>query len=206
MNRVNQFMSKPVNITTVTIIVFILLYSYTSPKKSINKFTHYLPKRKYIDIVNEFGKPCTIVNKPNGVAVWYNRDFFTKIMLKDESIKHLKPKLHCDFLYSTVNIHIPEHIITKVLKLSESIYYDRLKKELTVRCGSMGPNVATLYLALRIIDKPHKYYEAYKAYGATIELTKDSNKYNKLKDGLRAMVHENQKKYASKMPDRNCST
>lgn len=170
----------------------------------VSNFVHQLPKERYPDLIKEFGYPTYIVNRPNGVAIWKDKDFYTKIMLKDESIQHNKPKPHCDFLYSTINVYIPFSILMDVLRLSESIFYDQLKKELTARCHFMGANVATLYLAMMITNDPSNAQKYRSMYGDTIMSTMEPENYKKLERLLKTMVIDNQIKFRNEMPNKNC--
>jgi hypothetical protein len=197
--------NKNVIIGVVLLLSVLLYYVYSKSNSGVNNFIHELPKKRYQDVVDEFGEPNVIQDEPNGFAIWNNKDYFTKIVLQDESIKHLKPKPHCDFLYATINVFIPDKNISKVLNLSQSVYYDNLKRELTARCHFMGANVATLYLAMMIINTPNKANSYHKSYGPTIMSTSNKRTYNLLYDNLKKLVKENQSKYSSKMAKKNCN-
>lgn len=168
---------------------------------SVSNFKFAGPKAEYPKIVKEFGNPTYVSNVPGGVAVWKNPEFFTELFLMDESVLHVD---HCDYFYATINVYIPPDILCTVLKLSESIYYDQLKKELTARCHFMGANVATLYLALMIVNDQSNASKYLAAYGSTIMSTMDQTKYLALKTQLKQLVLDNQQQYASMMPNRNC--
>ena len=171
---------------------------------SISNFKFPGPKAEYPKIVKEFGEPTYVSNVPGGVAVWKSPEFFTELFLMDESILHTSPQNHCDFFYATINVYIPPDILCTVLKLSESIYYDQLKKELTARCHFMGANVATLYLALMIVNDQSNASKYLAAYKSTVMSTMTESNYVALKIQLKQLVLENQQKYASMMPNRNC--
>ena len=164
--------------------------------KDISNFKHRIVKRRYYDLVKEYNRPNVIFNKPGGVAVWVNTDVFKTLILRDESIEHNHPKPHCDFLYGSIKVHIPDDILIKVLMLSKSITYDRLKKELTARCHFTGAVAATLYLALNIVNDHHNHEKYYKLYGPTIMSTMDRTcNYLDLKKQLKNLIDENRKKY-----------
>jgi hypothetical protein len=73
-------------------------------------------------------------------------------MVVDESVPHDTPVPHCDYTYITIKYHIDPKKLMDVLAISDSIMYDKLKEELTVRCSTLEANIATLVLA----DKVHK--------------------------------------------------
>ena len=192
-----------VGLAAVIILIIIIQNLMMSP---VSYFYHVLPKERYPDVVNEFGKPDFIINDKGGMAIWKNKDFFEEIVLKDESIEHKKPAPHCDFLYSTVNVYIPDELIPKVLRLSRSVNYDNLKKELTARCHFMGANVATLYLAMQIVNDYESEESPKSKYGKTIASTMNKETYKELYDELGQMVRDNQNKYKDNMPNRECVT
>lgn len=118
----------------------------------------FTPAQRYRDIVAEFGQPTTIDRRPGGQAVWTRRDIppskpYDRVVLIDEQIPHKTPKPHVDFLYVSLDYEVPEDLIPDVLRLSESVYYDRLKKQIWARCHFMGATVATLCLAVKIASR-----------------------------------------------------
>lgn len=201
-------------IVLISIVLAILAYVFRKEafsllpmlnSSSVSNFKFDGPKAEFSKVVKEFGEPSYVANVPGGVALWKGPDFFTEIFMIDESILHTLPKFHCDYLYATINVYIPDDILCTVLKLSQSIYYDQLKKELTARCHFMGANVATLYLALMIVNDQSNASKYLTAYGPTIMSTMNEDTYIQLKGELKKLVLENQQKYAKMMPDRNCS-
>jgi len=177
-------------------IIFISIFVCINlSNKNVDEFENILPKERYKDVINEFGNPDILINQPGGMAIWKKKDFFEEIILKDESIPHQKPKPHCDFLYAKINVYIPSKYILKILSLSESITYDKLKKELTARCHFMGANIATLYLALAIAKDPNNF-EFYKSqYGSIINKTTNKKLYRNIYDELRKLIKLNKKNY-----------
>ena len=204
-------MNRPITITVGQISVFLIIiivicaiYYFINIGQGVSRFSHPLPKERYQDVVNEFGKPDIIVNQKDGVALWYNRDYFSKIMLKDESIEHKNPKPHCDFLYSTINVYIPKEHVWTILDLSESVTYDRLKSELTARCHFMGANIATLNLAMKMVNDPTNASSYKEKYGETIMSTMNPDIYKMLYNELGSMVASNMQQNGDKMANRNC--
>lgn len=116
---------------------------------------------KFGDLYRMFGKPTSLANAPHGAAVWLNvtgkRLFggptcFKDVMLIDESIQHNCPTPHKDFLYMTTLLNLTPEERDHVTRISGSVWYDGLKKELTVRCGSVAANVATMYIVMQILS------------------------------------------------------
>ena len=191
-------------IVVLALVVIYFLYNSEPPKEGVSAFKHKLPKQRYTDLVEELGEPYFVVNKPGGLALWTNLGFYQEIILRDESIKHTKPKPHCDFLYSTVKVYISEDVIDSIEDISESITYDRLKKELTARCHFMGANVATLQLAMEITINPGLVDNLKNEYESRIFASMKKENYNRMKKSLEMMVRNNQTTYHNIFPDINC--
>lgn len=179
-------------------------YCATVSTGDIYNFIHKLPADKYGDIVKEFGEPTVRADEPNGFMLWKSPGFFEEILLRDESIEDSMPKQHCDFLYVTVNVHVPYKLLSSVLALSPTISYNALKNELTVMCNDMLPAVMTLYLALTIINKPNTAKQVYNDFrNALLSVNPVTNK--SIMEELEIMVRNNQKDFAQFMPNRTCS-
>jgi hypothetical protein len=195
-------MNQTLFLTALILVVFLIHILVST--NSISAFEHNLPKERYPDLLKEFGSPTYTVNRKCGVAIWKQPQFFEKIMLKDESIEHKSPKPHCDFLYSTIKVHIEDNQFVNLLMLSESVTYDRLKKELTARCHFMGANVATLLLCMMIAENPGNRTNYYRMYGDMIMKSTDSQQYKIMKKELEQRVLENQKMWAGMFPNTSC--
>ncbi len=130
--------------------------------------------------------PTTIKREPgNGVVVWFNvdpflndvyptdyllkTDVYSKLMIKDEEVPHLVPEAHVDYFYAFMYMDIPVHTVDKVLKLTESLSYDTMKKEIFSRCHYMAANVATLFLAKQIAQGQKSLGHARQEYGVLIK-------------------------------------
>lgn len=127
---------------------------------STPKYGSYSPAARYSDVVTEFGEPDAIDRNPGGGAVWYKKSMarqgkpWEMVVMLDEAVPHEKPAPHADFLYSWVRLDVPDdETLHDILKLSESVSYDPLKKLLQVRCHFMGANLATAVLAIRMAQK-----------------------------------------------------
>jgi len=57
-------------------------------------------------------------------AVWYDRDGFKRIEVMDEYILHCCPEPHYDFVYSTIDLHVPKKFVRVLAEF-----------ELCVGCG-----------------------------------------------------------------------
>lgn len=75
---------------------------------------------------------------------WKNIAGFKKVVVLDESVPHAVPMPHKDFVYSTMDIKVPEDKIQDLAKASASIMPDRLKGEVTARCGALIKNAVSL--------------------------------------------------------------
>ena len=154
-------------------------------KYDINNFVYNEPKEQYHELISQFGYPDIVRNKPNGAAIWLNKDIFDKIILADELIKDSSPVPHDDFINAVVNVHIPENSMCDVLTLDDSIIYDQLKNELTVRADSMISNIAILLTIMRTIDRDD----------ARVTIPSNDYYYHILYDELKSRIHANQEKY-----------
>jgi hypothetical protein len=113
-----------------------------------------------------FGKPNILAPQKGGIAIWDKKhtnssrfkkyfglsSVFERCELRDEAVKHNCPKPHTDNFYSYIKVDINPKQLMKVLSLSGSVGYDPLKKELYARCADIEPNIATLMLAMKIIN------------------------------------------------------
>lgn len=196
-------------ILVLTISYFLLKYYRTEGMQNCSKTTiyHFLYKYaalKYPDLIKEFGEPMTFLDQPHGAVIWKGTDIFETIMLLDEAIGHMEPYSHCDCVYATVRVHIPDNIVSIVLGLSKSINYDRLKKTLTVRCHSMPPCAATLWLAMNILENPAEADVIAKEYSNTIHASELRLNYLTMKDELKKMVRNNQTMYNKELEKQEC--
>jgi len=151
-------------VTFLAIIILCVLSTRQNPvdynkyDASKLKWYHEKPAERLIEAIAEFGEPSYINYNINGSAVW-NREVFENLGLiwermeiRDHEIYHDKPTPHCDFWTATILYDIPVIMRPDVLRISESIMYDPLTKELYARCHFMGANIATLLLATKMVD------------------------------------------------------
>ena len=85
-------------------------------------------------------------------AVWYNKDGFKRIEVLDEYILHCCPAPHYDFVYSTIDLHVPKKYVRVLAESSESILLDLLKNEVTARCATLSANAVTLNYVLDVVS------------------------------------------------------
>lgn len=97
---------------------------------------------------SHFGKPDEFTNEQ---TVWHNIDGFKRVVCRDEYILHGSPKPHYDFVYSYIDLEIPEDLSDELAKCSGSILIDHLKNEVGARCGSLTANATTLNFCLDVV-------------------------------------------------------
>lgn len=154
------------------IIILIIIFGYhifsQNKNKNINIITWATPsienfkhtdiiQPEYNHILSEYSVPDKIINEPDGIVIWYNRDNYKSIIIRDEVLINNSQN---EFLYTSIHIQIPHELLIILLKLNKSIYYDQLKQELTLRGHSLEYNSRILYYLIKIIKNPKKlnYY------------------------------------------------
>jgi hypothetical protein len=125
-------------------------FSLLFKMNSVSNWHHSRPKKYFPRCIELFGQPTFVANVRHGYALWKTKGLFTQHLLIDEDVKHCVPRPHHDYFYSSVKFYIPPKKVCDVLKISGSINYDGLKKELTARCGGIGANYATIYLGMLV--------------------------------------------------------
>ena len=101
---------------------------------------------KYLE--KHFGSPDEMTNEQ---TVWHNIDGFKRVVCRDEYILHGSPKPHYDFVYSYIDLEVPEELSDELAKCSGSILIDHLKNEVGARCGSLTANAVTLNFCLDVV-------------------------------------------------------
>ena len=92
-------------------------------------------------MIKTFGKPNEVTDT---LLMWRNIESFKETTIKDESIPHDFPKTHRDFVYSTMHIEVPEEFMNTLAHVTGSIIVDRLKHEVTGRCGNLWANAVAV--------------------------------------------------------------
>tara|TARA_B110000208_G_scaffold191728_1_gene259805 strand:- start:1317 stop:2009 length:693 start_codon:yes stop_codon:yes gene_type:complete len=156
--------------------------------KELNQWEHKDAKDFFDKIYEKYGFPYYAINKKGGICVWKNHvipegDIHYKLVLKDEMIEHSMPTKHYDFFYSHVKMYIPPEKLDEIQRISGSIGYDPLKKEVFARCGSFDANYATLRTIFDILnDKQTDYVinirNAYKQSDKNLNYLKKELKKN----------------------------
>ena len=112
--------------------------------------------REYIGkLCGVFGEPDMITTKNERYtsASWLNKlKGHDIIRIVDEAVPHSEPMPHVDFLYSTKRIDldsngecpISQEFVKQAKSASDSIFVDKLKCQVTARCGALVKNDATL--------------------------------------------------------------
>tara|TARA_B100001057_G_scaffold159237_2_gene159824 strand:- start:1591 stop:2622 length:1032 start_codon:yes stop_codon:yes gene_type:complete len=95
-----------------------------------------------------FGAPDEITNEQ---TVWHHKDGFKRIVVRDEYILHGSPAPHYDFVYSYIDLEVPEDLSDELAKCSGSILIDHLKNEVGARCGSLTANAVTLNFCMDVV-------------------------------------------------------
>ena len=100
-------------------------------------------------LTKKFGSPDE--STPDRV-IWHDRDGFKRIEVQDEYIMHCCPEPHYDFVYSTIDLHVPKKFVRVLADSSESILLDLLKNEVTARCATLSANAVTLNYVLDVVS------------------------------------------------------
>ena len=185
----------PILVIIIIIIIILFIWNYVSKinsKPNINNFINNLPKEQYQQLVNLFGYPTIVRNERYGAVIWINKDIFNKIVLADELLEDSDPILHYDFLYTVVIVKIPSKSFCDVLNSNQSIIYDQIKNELTVRSNSIGANVSILLMIMKIIDNPNNTINYKNELPNIIQQSKNSDNYKMLYNELKQRIQINQ--------------
>ena len=120
-----------------------------------------------LKLIRTFGIPHTL-NRYE--ACWYDSiGNFCEVVVKDESVSHEVPVPHVDFCYATMKIEVPVDKVGVLAYVSESIFVDRLKKEVTARCAMLIKNAITLQLVQEVATDELNQDEAMSEYTKRIK-------------------------------------
>jgi hypothetical protein len=108
------------------------------------------PKKFVAALTKKLGVPDEITANR---AVWYDKDGFKRIEVLDEYILHCCPAPHYDFVYSTIDLHVPKKFVRVLADSSESILLDLLKNEVSARCATLSANAVTLNYVLDVVSE-----------------------------------------------------
>ena len=107
------------------------------------------PRKMVQTLTKRLGSPSEITDSQ---AVWYDKDGFKSIQVQDEYILHCCPEPHYDFVYSTIDLHVPKKFVRVLADSSESILLDLLKNEVTARCATLSANAVTLNYVMDVVS------------------------------------------------------
>ena len=108
------------------------------------------PKKFVASLTKKLGVPDEMTANR---AVWYDKDGFKRIEVLDEYILHCCPAPHYDFVYSTIDLHVPKKFVRVLAESSESILLDLLKNEVSARCATLSANAVTLNYVLDVVSE-----------------------------------------------------
>jgi hypothetical protein len=107
------------------------------------------PQKFARSLIRHWGQPD---EETGSQATWYNRDGFKRVVVRDEYILHCCPAPHYDFVYSTVDLHVPKNLVRVLAESSESILIDLLKNEVSARCATLSANAVTLNYVMDVVS------------------------------------------------------
>ena len=130
--------------------VFKSFFEEVSYSASLKNWKNGEPIKFATSLMKKLGEADEITDNR---VVWYNKDGFKRIEVKDEYILHHSPLPHYDFVYSTIDLHVPKKFVKVFADSSESIMLDLLKNEVTARCAQLSPNAVTLNYVLDVVSE-----------------------------------------------------
>jgi hypothetical protein len=119
-------------------------------KNAIAAWRNDEPVELVKSLTKKLGAPAELTNNR---AVWYDKDGFKRIEVLDEYILHCCPAPHYDYVYSTIDLHVPKRFVRVLAESSESILLDLLKNEVTARCATLSANAVTLNYVLDVVSE-----------------------------------------------------
>ena len=122
----------------------------TESKNPLSEWRNEEPVKFVKSLTKKLGTPDEITANR---AVWYDKDGFKRIEVKDEYILHCCPAPHYDFVYSTIDLHVSKKYVRVLAESSESILLDLLKNEVSARCATLSANAVTLNYVLDVVSE-----------------------------------------------------
>jgi hypothetical protein len=122
----------------------------TESKSYLRNWGNAEPRKFAESLIKKFGDPDEATKSS---MIWYNKDGFKRIEVLDEYILHCCPAPHYDFVYSTIDLHVPKKFVRVLADSSESILLDLLKNEVTARCATLSANAVTLNYVLDVVSE-----------------------------------------------------
>jgi hypothetical protein len=127
-----------------------ILEILTESKNPLANWSNDEPRDFVKSLAKKLGNPDEITES---LAIWYDKDGFKRIEVKDEYILHCCPAPHYDFVYSTIDLHVPKKFVRVLAESSESILLDLLKNEVSARCATLSANAVTLNYVLDVVSE-----------------------------------------------------
>ena len=122
---------------------------FTESKNSLAQWRNEEPAAFVKSLTKKLGQPDELTANR---AVWYDKDGFKRIEVMDEYTLHCCPEPHYDFVYSTIDLHVPKKFVRVLAESSESILLDLLKNEVSARCATLSANAVTLNYVLDVVS------------------------------------------------------
>jgi hypothetical protein len=122
----------------------------TESKNPLAQWRNEEPAMFVKSLTKKLGQPDELTEHR---AVWYDKDGFKRIEVIDEYIMHCCPAPHYDFVYSTIDLHVPKKHVRVLAESSESIMIDLLKNEVSARCATLSANAVTLNYVLDVVSE-----------------------------------------------------
>ena len=122
----------------------------TESKNPLSQWKNEEPRDYVTDLTKKLGNPDELTSHR---AVWYDKDGFKRIEIRDEYTLHCCPSPHYDYVYSTIDLHVPKKYVRVLADSSESIMLDLLQNEVSARCAGLSPNAVTLNYVLDVVSE-----------------------------------------------------
>lgn len=122
----------------------------TRNNKLLNQWQNQTPVDYAKKLMKYFGEPEELTKYR---AIWHQNDGFKRIEIIDEYVLHPSPSPHYDFVYSYVDLKVPQKYARGIAESSESILVDYLKGEVGARCGSLSANAVTINYVMDVVSK-----------------------------------------------------
>jgi len=141
-------------------------------------------KARVADVMHYYGNPSYFNNVAgqSGFAVWLNANptestgCISVAYLRDEALvanatSDRDQKSHTEYLYTIIKVDIPNAKFHDIQKVSRSVSYDFLTRELTARGDHLGSNFVQLWLALKYANNEYTLATVQANLGKGVALT-----------------------------------
>lgn len=122
-----------------------ICYTRHCKDKLVQNFKNKELINYYEILVDKYGYPSYMNDRPNGVVIWKKIGFIDKLILQDRL---------SNYLTTIVKLFIPKYLIKDVLTICVSISYNKDKHELSVKGESLNRNIAVLYSVMQFLGNP----------------------------------------------------